>query len=66
MSTTTSSAAASAARPEIPPTEWDESQLVSDPKLPPTAVAPEPLGHPRWTVGKIILWIAIGLIGALG
>lgn len=66
MSTTTSSAAASAARPETPPAEWDESQLVSDPKLPPTAVAPEPLDHPRWTVGKIILWIAIGLIGALG
>ncbi len=48
-----------------PPTEWDESTLQPDATLPPVAVDPDVLDHPRWTPAKIVVWVAISLIGAV-
>ena len=42
----------------------DEPELASDPNLPPTAVPPERL-RARWTLPKILLWVAIALLGGV-
>ncbi|MDD9151525.1 carbon starvation CstA family protein [Plantibacter flavus] len=41
-----------------------EPVLVQDPELPPTAVDEADLA-PRWTPAKVILWVAIALLGGL-
>lgn len=51
-----------------PPSEWDESRLPQqpDPALPPVAVDDAAIDKPRWTARKIVLWVAIALIGGIG
>ncbi|WP_036962106.1 carbon starvation CstA family protein [Pseudoclavibacter soli] len=59
MSTSTAS------RGSTTPTEWDESQLVA-PGLPPTAVEDNALDRPKWTPLKVVVWILIAIVGAIG
>lgn len=71
MSTTTPSGRPTAggqpaASAGTPPAEWDESKLASDPALPPTAVDPKLLDNPKWTPAKVITWILIAAVGAIG
>ncbi len=44
----------------------DEPEIVSDPNLPPTSLTPEQDARDnRWTPTKIVIWIAIALLGGL-
>ena len=44
----------------------DEPEIVSDPNLPPTSLTPEQDARDnRWTPTKIVIWIAIALLGAV-